>query len=127
MKSIEGKWQWATGSLEILFAEINCQWEGRKSQEIDCCIEELTEKKRLWVIFAEDNCTGRRIVSYRKFEDISCWRQLTVERGCGLQKTPFAEDNAQERRQPVKEEAVGTPSSVKIVQEEVKMVTSGKR
>ena len=28
-----------------MFAEGNCQWEGRKLQEIDCCIEELTEKR----------------------------------------------------------------------------------
>ena len=46
---------------------------------------------------------------------------MTVERGRGLQKTPFAEDNAQERRQPVNWDAVNTSISVKIVQEEVKI------
>ena len=50
-----------------------------------------------------------------------------MERGRGLQKTSFVEDNAQKKRQPVKEEAVGTPSSVKIMLQEVKVVILEKR
>ena len=50
-----------------------------------------------------------------------------MERGCSLQETSFAEDNAQKKRQPVKEEAVGTPSSVKIMLQEVKAAILEKR
>ena len=82
---------------------------------------ELQEVWKHYLLKEIDSEKGRELQEVWIYH---CWRQLTVERG---RRHHLLRIIAQKKKAASEREIVDTPISVKIVQEEVKMVTPEKR